>query len=173
MKTGLYSLFFSLLLFANCSKSNNSNVLPAATQSGQNIVAFTINGAVHIYTGKTIFNNPAGVDFEYIPSLPCLAIEAINKAKYNDDLGVSIAFVLPVIGMNYKISNSGCGGSYSSYDNYTDISYPQYIIDTINSTLTFTRFDGLVAAGTFNLITLKDSVHTNTYTIQGFFDISR
>ncbi|MGN6567427.1 MAG: hypothetical protein ACTHJ0_05725 [Flavipsychrobacter sp.] len=166
----IYILFLTVFIFFSaCHKSDEPAVLKP-TQSGQNVIAFTVNGQQHVYMGIPTFSTP-GISFSIIRLRDSsMIIDMDGTGNYHD----GFEFVTNIV--RFSLSNVyHIGNNYPYYQSYYndnsngqgDIFYP----DSSKSTFIFTRLDSSVAAGVFQFYGIDNNGQTISLS-NGFFDIA-
>lgn len=154
--------FLSLILFFSaCHKSDTPSILQP-TESGQNVIAFTLNGQQHVYRGAQIsFNITQSVDSMVVD------IGGFDPHGYKDFFDFTIN--IPHFSMNnlYYAGNDDSIVVSCYADSQKDFFWPD---SSSKSTFIFTRLDSLVGAGTFQYKGIDYNGNTITLA-NGFFDI--
>lgn len=184
MKHLLALSIFSLVLFS-CKKSTppepakSQFYVLTPSQTGENVLVFKIGDATHIYSGTPTYFNDNGVKYSLAVSKGVsegIVIYADNT-NYNDGLMLfanindeSQPPNTPIIGKKYHLStNTHFHSFYYTGQGNDDETYNSN--DSL-STITFTRFDDKVIAGTFEFHS-KTNNGKEIDLLDGFFDIPR
>ncbi|MGN6567426.1 MAG: hypothetical protein ACTHJ0_05720 [Flavipsychrobacter sp.] len=165
-----------ILLFSACHKSDSQAPVLKPTQTGQNIIAFTVNGQQHTYTGVPSYFLP-GITFSIMGSINSgMLIDMIGVAGKASPFQDAFEFVvnIPHFSLYQKYP---VGNNYPYYQSQYQIKDANsqehfYYPDSSKSWLTFTRLDSLVAAGTFEYYGIGNNGQTVILT-DGFFDMAR
>ncbi|MBS1690128.1 MAG: hypothetical protein JSS96_15465 [Bacteroidetes bacterium] len=156
----LYLLVFAAtLLIVSCKKDSKS--LPSPTQNGNNIAACYLDGKATVFAGKMNSDDSNGV--------------RVNNYVFKDGakgLQVLLRNSSCMIEMYVRVEHPAYGVAYH-------LSYPESMIhayslnksvDSSSSNIIFYRFDGAVAAGSFNC-NWTDYTSTFMDVEDGFFDV--
>ena len=165
-----YLLILFLCCLAICGCKKEKEKLPAATQSGKNILACKVNGKVHIYEGKRSNSNDNGVDAGRYLSVNhfVIRVHADNADDYNDNLTMQVFADKPELNKEYIFSkeDSKDGAEYYIGENYVNI----YTTKSSSGYIKFSRFDTSVMAGIF-MFTAYNDHGAKVEITEGFFDI--
>lgn len=185
MKYLLVLLIVSQLL--SCKKAKDNPPAPVIdtsstywpTQNGANRLVFKKDKSYHIYSGtRTLLSDNGVVSFliKNPDGTNGIRIMADDK-KYDDELTLFVTVVsetnkenIPVIGHRYNLSRNIY--DYSVYYTGNGSDDQRFRSNDSLSTITFTRFDDKVIAGTFEFHSVTNKGKTVDLT-EGYFDIPR
>ena len=148
----------AVLLTAGCKKDNNA--LPSPTQNGNNTAACYLDGKATVFLGKMVSDDSNGVK--------------ISNYVFKDGtkgLQLLLRNNTCMIEMYVRVEHPAYGVAYH-------LSYPESMIhaytlnhsmDSNTSNIVFYRFDGGVAAGSFNCNWTNTSEFIDVE--DGFFDV--
>jgi hypothetical protein len=159
----IYLLGFALV-FAACKKDDNTPEIPPPTQTGQNVIWCKIDGELQSYSGKINAFRNQGVKATFPFGAQEVYIKGIDRTKngsYNDIVILASTENMELNKPRKMVTASP--GSRSYYENHGYY----YALD--NATITFTKFESTLIAGTFEMHCKNDS--QNIHITEGWFDI--
>ena len=160
-----------LLIFTSCIKSTNK--LPDSTHEGKNIIAWKLDGKVHISEGGEYF---AG-NHSYYSLYRDSTLEIHGEAK-ESNLEITLKCLYLGLNIPLKLGDKSLyfGGIRElliSAGNTFPTGANDYLTnDTHTGTLTITYYDSTIIAGTFQMDVVNDAGVVRHIT-EGRFDISR
>ncbi|WP_276133390.1 hypothetical protein [Polluticoccus soli] len=166
---------FYCLLITGCKKADEPVVptgpqMPERTEKGANILACKVNGTIHVYRGEFSWNHPDGVSFGQYDAGGYTFIKANEDKKYIDNIGILIYSLDIVVGKEYKLFDENSEGAAEYYP-AEGANGNIYLTEYGGGVVKFTRYDSLIAAGTFSFNAGKSSGE-EVKIAEGFFDIS-
>ena len=159
MKLSYLLAVVAVLLIAGCKKDNNA--LPSPTQNGNNTAACYLDGKATVFLGKMASDDSNGVkisNYVFKDGTKGLQLLLRNSTCM---IEMYVRVEHPVYGVAYHLSYPE-----SMIHAYT----VNHSVDSSTSNIIFYRFDGYVAAGSFNC-------NWTNYTSEfmdvedGFFDV--
>ncbi len=176
MKSYLVLIVLNCLLAGSCKKVATNPVVPVEpmpnpTETGANILACKVNGKLHIYKDKMTWSQPDGVSFsKREDQLEKFTYIRGNESDYGDAVSMKIFTWNIIVGKEYKFSVN------------ENKDFADYVLDgfgTENTYFTsdgsgfvkFSRYDSLVAAGTF-AFTAYSMGGKKVEVTEGCFDIA-
>lgn len=168
VKSIFYLAAIAVLFVISCNRQDyEERELPSLTQEGRDILACIVNGAIHLYSGKSSFGDPNGVLYHRLPEELLLYAD---ESDLGDAIRISLdtpALIMP--GTIYFFATGSNDPNYAQY--YSDAANPYFITKDGSGWIRFTRVDSAIAAGTFEFTAYfnNDSVRIT----EGRFDIAR
>jgi hypothetical protein len=144
--------------------------MPQRTETGANVVACKVNGNVQRYSGRFSWNHPDGVSFGNYIADHYTFLKA-RSDKYNDHIGIVLYTFDIEVGKEYIVSREDAQ-DFAQYYTGSGTSANTYTTENGAGVVKFTRYDSIVAAGTFSFSAVNPSGEEVKIT-EGFFDVSR
>jgi hypothetical protein len=174
MKSLTSALLLFLIAFTACNKEDKGEKMPPATKSGRHVLAFRLNGSVHIYRGKHGFYGDYQASYAMTKqrdSTLDLTILASDGSKYNDAMNFDLRADSFRLNTRYAISANPQVG-ISSYRSKIPSSSGEYVADSTRSYIIFTRADKVVVAGTFEFYGINKNGE-QVHLAEGQFDLTQ
>lgn len=140
-------LLLSLLAFVACKKTDSGPSLPGPSSTGQNYLAYKVNGIISSSFGLNSWNARTGVSYNRFADK--IVISGDNDNMRND-LGIYIALPPTAVKTDttYILSNEA-NRHISKYFLFKQPGTSEYITIMGSGWVRFSRVDTAVAAGTF------------------------